>query len=136
MRVSPKDLTKEEFGQRLYQRLISKGWNQSDLAKHAGISRDAVSTYVRGASFPSDDNLAKLATALGIPQNELLPNANSEVPPHDGSELEFKVCPTNPDLTYVRFKRLLPTDLALQIFHLIRESDKEQPKLSETDPPT
>ena len=50
--LTPKSLTKQEFGKRLYSLMVERGWQQSDLARAAGIGRDSVSTYMRGHSLP------------------------------------------------------------------------------------
>ena len=38
--VTPKALTKQEFGRRLQARMLEKEWNQSDLARASGLGRD------------------------------------------------------------------------------------------------
>ena len=62
--MSPRELTKQEFGRRLMALMLDKGWNQSELARAAKLGRDAISTYIRGISFPEPKNLVKLAQAL------------------------------------------------------------------------
>ncbi|MGH8561273.1 MAG: helix-turn-helix domain-containing protein, partial [Nevskiales bacterium] len=72
--LSSKQQTRYEFGRRLLNLCLQKGWNQSDLARASELGRDAISTYVRGRSFPDPKNLRKLADALGVAMDDLLPN--------------------------------------------------------------
>ena len=72
--LSQRVIRKSEFGKRLFDLMIQKGWNQSDLARQAEMGRDSVSTYIRGRSVPTPQNLDKLSSALGISSEELYPN--------------------------------------------------------------
>jgi DNA-binding transcriptional regulator LsrR (DeoR family) len=47
--TTPKHLHNQEFGRRLYQHVMAKGWTQSELARRADLKRDSVSTYIRVA---------------------------------------------------------------------------------------
>lgn len=50
-----------------------KGWNQSRLAKEAGVSRATISDYELGRrQYPEPDTLSKVATALKNNPEELL----------------------------------------------------------------
>lgn len=73
---------KEAFAKRVYKLMLAKNMNQSDLARVAGLERNRVSAYVRGVSFPTGLSLAKLAGALGVKPNELLPDDRlNDAPP-------------------------------------------------------
>lgn len=72
--MTPKAVTKQEFGRRLLARLIEKGWNQSDLARATGIGKDSISGYIRGRSFPRPDKVHTICSALEIPEGMLLHN--------------------------------------------------------------
>lgn len=69
-----KNRLKQEFGQRVYARMLEKGWNRSELARRADLTRDAVAKYTRGAHLPTPESLAKLAHALGVDPGELIPD--------------------------------------------------------------
>jgi transcriptional regulator with XRE-family HTH domain len=56
--------THKEFAAKLNAALADKGWSQSELARRAGLRRDAISTYCRGTAVPSSESLEKLARAL------------------------------------------------------------------------
>lgn len=70
-RPSPENV-RAGFATRLRAALEAKNWSQSDLSRKTGISKDAVSTWCRGRSIPGDQNLRKIARALGVKVEELL----------------------------------------------------------------
>jgi transcriptional regulator with XRE-family HTH domain len=53
------------------QARINAALSQRDLAKLLGVSSVAVFKWERGESFPSADKLPSLASALGVPIDEL-----------------------------------------------------------------
>lgn len=112
-------ITNEEFGRRVYSRMLQHGWNQSDLARAAGLTRDAISTYVRGRSRPSPSNLTKLATALGVEPQELLPNAVESAIRDDTPLMEMKVSPAKPSVAWLRISRLTSTEAATKIMQIL-----------------
>lgn len=63
---SSANIERMEFTKKLVALMRDKNLNQTDLAKKAGLTRDAVSTYCRARSMPEPSNLAKLAKALGV----------------------------------------------------------------------
>lgn len=63
---------KKIFGEKLKAMHTEKGWSQSELAQRSNLNRDAISTYVRGKSFPSEGSLQKLAGAFNCTINEFL----------------------------------------------------------------
>jgi transcriptional regulator with XRE-family HTH domain len=50
---------------------VIRGWNQTDLAKAAGIHSSAVSTYERGRKVPELRTLERLVGAMGFPLSAL-----------------------------------------------------------------
>ena len=55
----------QTFAAKLTAALDERGWNQSELARRAGLRRDAVSTYCRGSAVPAHESMTKLARVLG-----------------------------------------------------------------------
>ena len=43
-----------------------KGWTQTDLFKHCGVSREMVGKYERGEAVPSIEAAKKIADAFGV----------------------------------------------------------------------
>lgn len=119
----PKHLTKQEFGRRLYRLMTARGWNQSELARQAQITRDAVSTYIRGVSLPEPKNLQKLAETFGMSVEQLLPNQAEMSIDRDPPAIEMKVSALNPSVCWLRINRLVETENALQIMTLLRNDN-------------
>jgi transcriptional regulator with XRE-family HTH domain len=117
--LRPKHLTKQEFGRRLYQLMNRKGWHQSELARKAGVARDSISTYIRGVSMPDPGNLQKLAEALGVSTDELLPNHVEAAIDNDVPAMEMKVSGTDPRMAWLRVNRLVSTTTCLKIVELL-----------------
>lgn len=124
--MEPKELSKQEFGRRLNKLMLDRGWNQSDLARAAGLGRDAISTYIRGRSFPEPKSLRKLADSLGAKTEDLLPNTVAAAMDADTAPmLEIKQAAGHPDHVWVRVNRLVTLEQAARIFDIIREGDKK-----------
>lgn len=123
---SPAEITKLEFGRRLAAKLLEVGWNQSDLARAAGLGRDAISTYVRGRSFPEPKSLKAIAEALRMQPQELLPNEVALAMRSDTAPmLEIKQAAGYPDRVYLRVNRLVSLEQAAQIFQILK-SEKDE----------
>lgn len=121
--LAPKHLTKEEFGRRLYSLFISKGWNQSELARKSGLPRDSISTYVRGRTFPTPKSLRALADALGVEPSDLLPNSLEDPMDEDFPSLEMKVSTGAPDRAWLRINRLVTLRTAAQVIELVQSDE-------------
>lgn len=121
---TPKELTKQEFGRRLMKLMMDKKWNQSDLAREADMGRDAISTYIRGQSFPEPKNLHKLASVLGVTVEELLPNAIARAMDSDTAPmLEIRQAANHPGKVWIRVNRMVTFDQAADIFQVLKNSD-------------
>jgi transcriptional regulator with XRE-family HTH domain len=117
--LRPKHLTKQEFGKRLYQLMVSRGWHQSELARRAEVARDSISTYIRGVSMPDAANLAKLAAAFGLDAVDLLPNSVEAAMENDVPSIEMKISSTDPQMAWLRVNRLVSTATCLKVVELL-----------------
>jgi len=122
-KLIPKHLAKDEFARRLLQLMRRRGWRQAEFARQAGLTRNAISVYLRGDSLPNPDSLQKLAAALGMKAEELLPNYKEAAIERDNPELEFRVSPAEPKTAWLRINRAMPTSLAIKIMGLIEAHD-------------
>jgi transcriptional regulator with XRE-family HTH domain len=123
--MTPRELTKQEFGRRLQALMLKKRWNQSELARSADLGRDAISTYIRGTSFPEPKNLQKLAEALEVEVEDLLPNAVVRAMETDQAPmLEIRQAAGHPDKVWMRVNRMVPMEIAVKIFNILNEADK------------
>lgn len=127
--LRPKHLTKQEFGRRLYGLMLKAGWNQSELARRATqagaaeVSRDNVSTYIRGTSLPTPPKLESLAKALKVLPETLLPNYIESAIDDDQPAFEMKVSGSNPGVAWLRVNRLVRTTTATEIAKLLEQDD-------------
>ena len=119
----PAHLTKQEFGRRVYKMMTEKGWNQSELARQANLTRDAVSTYVNGRSLPDPRNAKKLADALGVTLEALLPNIAESAIDRDPPSMELKVSALNPKVAWLRVNRLVETENAMKIMSILGDDN-------------
>ena len=63
------------FGTWLRQKIVEKGTNQRQLALRIGASTGMMSGWVHDRRRPEPDNVARLAQALGVPEEEALVRA-------------------------------------------------------------
>jgi transcriptional regulator with XRE-family HTH domain len=120
----PKEMSKQEFARKLYTLILEKGWNQSELARRANVGRDAISTYVRGRSYPEPRTLQKLSKALGVKPEELLPNQFANAVEKDEPALSIQESPGHPDKCWMKVNRLVTAEQAMRIMQIIHETDK------------
>jgi transcriptional regulator with XRE-family HTH domain len=122
----PKHLAKDEFARRLYKLMIDKGWRQADLARHAGLPRNAISVYLRGASLPNRESTKALAKAFDMEPDVLLPNFTESAIDRDNPEIDFRVSPADPKKAWLRVNRLVMTSTALKIMALLDDDNANQ----------
>lgn len=67
------EAAKAAFAKSVWNRMLAKGWSQADLARHSGLGRDVIHSYVNAKSLPNAASAAKLASALGITIAQLYP---------------------------------------------------------------
>lgn len=119
--VNNREAIKAEFARRLWEAIVNRGWTQAEFARHAGLNRDAVSTYVRGKSFPSPQSLEKMATLLNVKPEELLPNYYEGAAARQESSLELRAVPNEEGYMWLRLNMRLPKKLASEIFLMVQE---------------
>lgn len=118
----PKHLTKQEFGRRLNQLMLKKGLHHSELARRADLPRNNISTYINGRSYPTEQSLAKLAKALGVTSDELLPNrAEMAIRGEASPDFSMKSSVADPGKTWLTVNRLVSTTVAVKIAQLLEE---------------
>lgn len=120
--LTPRSVTKAEFGRRLHRMIVERGWTQSELARRAGVGRDLVSTYVRGRSFPEPTSLHKLSKALGVSEEQVLPNAAIDGIDRDPTPaIQIQQSSGHPDKVWVQVNQLVSSDQALRIMQILYE---------------
>jgi len=133
--LRPKHLTKQQFANRLYRLMQSKGWSQSELARQATnaasgdttVTRDNVSTYIRASSLPGPQKTEALAAAFGINPDELLPNyAEGAIDEDLHPTFEIKAVNSAPGVAWVRVNRMVTMETATKIANLLSEDTAPQ----------
>ena len=129
------DEAKLAFGEKVRSLMNNLSLSQSELARQAGLRRDAISTYVRGKVWPDPANLRKLANALGVIPSDLIPGMSeieavgSRAP---GAARPVISAPTSPALQMdqvkpgvfrLRFDQVLPLSVATQIIALLQPAE-------------
>lgn len=123
--LTPRALTKQEFGRRLHNMILERNWNQSDLARAAGLGRDSISTYVAGKTFPTPRALERLAEALQVDKNDLLPNAMMAAMDDEHPAVELKQASGHPGKAWLKVNRAMSFSTAAAIIDIIDRADKE-----------
>lgn len=128
-KISRKHETRKDFAKRLFHLLGEKGWNQSDLAKEAGINRDSVSRYIRAQNLPDLVNLKKMADVLGVKETDLLPNFDLQAieDSDDEAAYEMRAVADDPTRSLLRVNREVPTSMAAKIITMLSEFDDAAP---------
>lgn len=121
--LTPKALTKQEFGRRLYALMMARNMNQSDLSRAADMGRDSISTYIAGKKFPTPKSLQKLADALGVEPNELMPNGMLAAMDEEHPAVELRQASGHPDKAWLRVNRSMSFTTAAKIIAMIDEED-------------
>lgn len=115
----PQPLSKEDFGRRLYKLMSAKGWRQAELARRADIGRDSVSNYIKGKSYPTPMNLEKMATALGVTGDDILPGHASSAILATRPDFEMKAIPGDPHHVWIRCDRAVTVAVGNEVSRLI-----------------
>lgn len=121
----PRHLSKAEFGNRLYKLMLSRGWSQSELARQAGLPRDSISTYIRGVSTPTPANLDRLARALGVKADDLLPNVLETAIEEDMPAFSMQASVNAPGKAWLRVNRAVSFSTASKIAELLAAEDAQ-----------
>lgn len=66
------EVERYEFARRLEQVMAEKEKSYADLAKEAGVTRQAIGQYINGTALPSIPALRKMAIFLGVSVDWLL----------------------------------------------------------------
>lgn len=61
-----------DLGQKVKRLRESREWSQAELARRAGVTKSAISTYELGIRTPSADVVCSLAKAFGVSADYLL----------------------------------------------------------------
>lgn len=123
------DMTKEQFGACLYRRMLERGWNQSELARQAGLTRNQVNTYVNGLSFPTRLSLHGLAQAFSCRPEDLLPQvaAGTVAMVEKMATPQFAIEPHASGKARLRINQVVTSDTARKIWEILENDPLADP---------
>lgn len=117
-------VTYVDFGRRVYNLMMERGWAQSDLANVAAVERRYVSRYVRGTALPTAADREKLAQAFGVAPESLLADEHLRTAEMDGdSLLEITASSADPTMSWFRVSRLVRTSALPGILQVLAEAE-------------
>lgn len=74
--------------------------------------------------MPSPKGLKKLAVALGVEVEELLPNSFEAALDNEIPAIELKMSQSDPETAWLRVNRAVSMETALQVLELIKRDEK------------
>jgi len=116
-------LTKDQFASKLFELMSARGWNQSDLARRAGMNRDNISQYVRGRTYPTPKFLKKLAKALDMAPDALLPNYYADAVERSNPAFEYRELPSDEKYGWIRINKRVLRKNAPKIIELCNQTE-------------
>lgn len=121
---SPEQQFKQDFADRLADFMLKKGWNQSDLARHAArhmpsgqFNRDNISNYKNAKHVPGTVHTAALCKALGIERADLFPSGSASFGEAKAPPAEMR--DFGDGTAFVRINKRLPIAKALQVLNVV-----------------
>lgn len=123
----------EKFSRRLYKLMADKKMSQSDVARaiwgtrddprgyKVARNRDRISAYLKGKSYPSHENLEKLAALLGVTPDELAPDLAVRGMDSEEPDLSITAIAGHHDKVMLRVSRLVAPTTAMEIMALLEK---------------
>lgn len=112
---------REWFSRALRERLRDLSMAQSDLARKMGTSRDNVSGWARGETWPRPDMLEKIAQALDCKIEDLVPPEMIKSPNVQALGYEA-IYNQRTGRIRIRMDMELPAGLGLKIYELVHSA--------------
>ncbi|MGQ3049870.1 MAG: helix-turn-helix domain-containing protein [Niveispirillum sp.] len=116
----PREALRGEIAQRLQGLMEKKGWNQSELARAAGIGRDSVSVYCLGKSIPGAKHLAAMARALNCDPSDICPAVSEASAP---TAMQVTQVVGEPGKAWLRLNRSVTMDQLVRIMQILAEPE-------------
>jgi len=119
--LTQKHILKSEFGRRVWQLMMKKNMNQSELSRLSGLGRDSISQYVRGRNAPNPASLRKLAKALGVAPEDLLPNYSEQAALKDVPTFQIQQVGGDSKAVWLHVNQKISSDQALRVMIILNE---------------
>ena len=112
--------------------MSSRELRPSEVARRAGIGRDSLSLYMNAKTLPTAVSLRKIADALGISAEELMPGTGERGPDRlIAPEFEMTALSNNAELSWLRINKLVSTGCAMQVIQLLIEDERARKEASD-----
>ena len=113
---------RDEFAARLYYFMNKKGWNQSQLARQAGMHRDNISRYMKAGHMPNREGAEALARVLETDLSVLIPGQTARTTGNVEMPEGANITPAD-EHGWVRLKmnQRVPQQVAFKILGLLAE---------------
>lgn len=86
---------------------VEKDWTQGDLAKFAGVSIETIKRYENGKTNPTNDNLFKIANALGVEIKNLYESVSPSKSPSQKDNMSLSNKKVSPNILNLKNKSIL-----------------------------
>ena len=115
-----------EFAKRLAKALSVREMRPAELARRAGFGRDSISTYLNAKTIPTAMSLQKLAAALDMDEEDLMPGSKSEALQQFNEPREFEIVSVGPKspLAWLKVNKTVSLETAYKVVGLLMEDDK------------
>lgn len=123
---SPRDRQKAMFAAALERRMRAKGWQQSDLVRASGLSRDNISVYCRARSLPTPEKMAALARAFECSVDDLVPSLDESGAP----SISFTQLANEPQWGHLLIDARVPFSIAADLMTLLSRAQDAVPAAS------
>jgi transcriptional regulator with XRE-family HTH domain len=113
---------KEAFARRLWRLMLNKGWNQAELGRRAGLSRDVIHSYVNAKSLPNQESLMGLARAFGVTAASLIVGDETLATPAAGAPAPtLHMSPTSDGKVFLQINMEIDQAKALKMIALLQD---------------
>ncbi len=114
---------REDFGRTLQHLCTLRGWTQAELGRRSGLSKQLVSSYWTGRSWPSPLNAGKLAHALGVKREDLIPSQAIGAMTGGGEpKMRTELVPNRPGFMLIELAAILPSKTVSNIITLVTDA--------------
>lgn len=114
---------REDLGRTLQYLCGLRGWTQAELGRRSGLSKQLVSTYWTGRSWPSPLNAGKIAHAFGVARAELVPGEAVGMMTGGGEpKMKTDLVPSRPGFTLIELTAILPSKVVNNIAMLVTDA--------------
>jgi transcriptional regulator with XRE-family HTH domain len=112
--MAERDLTQSALAAKMFGRSLD---GQGKLSAN---HRDRLSIWANGLSLPSREHAVKLATVLGVPVRDLVPEAERKA-----GLPGWSIASSRDGLAFVRIAQAVPADIAHEIHGLLLRAEQE-----------